>query len=314
MRPTLAAVAAEQHGVVLCRQALQHGYDPKEIRRLVRRNVWVRVRHGVYAEAGPLRAADARLRHLTTLQACLLVVADDTLASHDSAAVAHELPTWGLDLSEVALTRPRGRSSRREAGVVHHLAEVPPRHHARAAGIAATSLGRTALDVARLRGFEAGVVCADAALRAGATAGELAEAAELMAEWPGGRESTAVAAVADGRCESPGETLARLIVRGCGLSVTPQVVVPGARARVDLMLDDAPVVVEFDGRLKYVDADGRPDPQALWDEKRREDRLRDLGYEVVRITWSGLFDAGRVETERRLRAAVARASLRPRVA
>ena len=26
----------------------------------------------------------------------------------------------------------------------------------------------------------------------------------------------------------------------------------------------------------------------LWQEKRREDRLRELGYEVVRVVWSDL--------------------------
>jgi len=44
-------------------------------------------------------------------------------------------------------------------------------------------------------------------------------------------------------------------------------------------------VVEFDGAVKYAGADGRA---ALVAEKLREDRLRALGYEVVRIVWSDL--------------------------
>lgn len=37
--------------------------------------------------------------------------------------------------------------------------------------------------------------------------------------------------------------------------------------------------------MKYSGADGR---QALVAEKRREDRLRDLGFQVVRVTWAEL--------------------------
>ena len=42
----------------------------------------------------------------------------------------------------------------------------------------------------------------------------------------------------------------------------------------------------------------------LWDEKRREDRLRELGYEVVRVVWSDL-DSPR-ELAARIRRAVER--------
>lgn len=45
------------------------------------------------------------------------------------------------------------------------------------------------------------------------------------------------------------------------------------------------IVVEFDGLVKYEAADGRA---ALAPEKRREDRLRAAGYEVVRLTWADL--------------------------
>ena len=45
------------------------------------------------------------------------------------------------------------------------------------------------------------------------------------------------------------------------------------------------------------------DPKVLWDEKRREDRLRRLGYLVVRVTWAQLERPGAV-------AAAVRAALR----
>ena len=44
-------------------------------------------------------------------------------------------------------------------------------------------------------------------------------------------------------------------------------------------------VGEFDGRAKYRRAaDGRAD-DVLWQEKLREERLREAGFEVVRFTW-----------------------------
>ena len=54
--------------------------------------------------------------------------------------------------------------------------------------------------------------------------------------------------------------------------------------------------------LKYTD------PSALRREKVREDRLRELGYEVVRLTWADLDDPSLVA--RRLEAAFARARTR----
>ena len=50
------------------------------------------------------------------------------------------------------------------------------------------------------------------------------------------------------------------------------------------------LVGEFDGKVKYTD--GGPD--ALFREKKREDRIRSLGYVVIRVTWADLFHAERI--------------------
>jgi very-short-patch-repair endonuclease len=50
-------------------------------------------------------------------------------------------------------------------------------------------------------------------------------------------------------------------------------------ARVDFLFDQWGVIIEFDGAVKY--KDGNPD--TLIAEKVREDRLRDLGYQMVRV-------------------------------
>jgi hypothetical protein len=57
----------------------------------------------------------------------------------------------------------------------------------------------------------------------------------------------------------------------------------GLIGRVDAWYDEAAVAVEFDGRVKYSDPRAASPSEALWKEKRREDRLRDAGPRVVRV-------------------------------
>ncbi|MFG1911640.1 type IV toxin-antitoxin system AbiEi family antitoxin domain-containing protein [Kribbella sp. NPDC048928] len=54
--------------------------------------------------------------------------------------------------------------------------------------------------------------------------------------------------------------------------------------RVDFLFEQYGVIVEFDGAVKYADGG----PRALLAEKVREDHLRDLGYQVVRVSWPDL--------------------------
>ena len=73
-------------------------------------------------------------------------------------------------------------------------------------------------------------------------------------------------------------------------------------AIVDLKLARWDVLVEFDGTGKYTGH------EALLAEKDREDRLRTLGYEVVRIRWADLARPQLIR--RRLLEAIARAESR----
>ena len=81
--------------------------------------------------------------------------------------------------------------------------------------------------------------------------------------------------------ESPGETLTRLVLLALNVGeVVQQAHIPlvgGGSARVDFLLPDSGLVVEFDGIVKYGGADGR---EALVREKRREDAIRAAGHPV----------------------------------
>ncbi|MGL5816833.1 MAG: hypothetical protein ACRCYR_04675 [Phycicoccus sp.] len=142
--------------------------------------------------------------------------------------------------------------------------------------------------VAARSGAAAAIVPLDHALHGGRVTIEAVLAART---WPGPRlirVVTDLERLADGGSESVGETRARLILAGAGLPVRSQVEIRDPSGdlvgRVDLLVGDR-VVVEFDGMVKYGDADGR---EALVAEKHREDALRLLGYAVVRVIWADL--------------------------
>jgi hypothetical protein len=94
---------------------------------------------------------------------------------------------------------------------------------------------------------------------------------------------------ADGRAESPDESRSRVAIARCGLPVPilqHRFEIAGG-ARVDFWWPEHGTVGEFDGRVKYgrLLRPGQDPAEVLWEEKRREDALRDTGASVVRWVW-----------------------------
>jgi hypothetical protein len=302
-------------GVWLRRQALEAGFSDDEIRAHLRAGVWRRIRRGAYADAVVWDSLDAAGRHVLRCRAVVASLDPPVVLSHWSAAVALGLPVWAVDLNLVHVTRPGPHSrARREAGVVHHVAHLDADEVVIADGLRVTRADRTVVDVARAAGFEPGVVTADAALhRRLTTPDALLARAIALQDWPGGRVCGRVVAFADGTSESVGESRTRVLFRTHGLP-TPELQVEirdgGALvARVDFLLDDC-LVGEFDGRVKYR-LDGLVGGQledVLWMEKRRQDRIVGLGYEVERAVWGDLDRPA--ATARRFWAALERARAR----
>ncbi|HAP88677.1 MAG TPA: hypothetical protein DCR15_02325, partial [Arthrobacter bacterium] len=82
------------------------------------------------------------------------------------------------------------------------------------------------------------------------------------------------------------------------------------------------VVGEFDGVEKYVKPEylkGRTASQTVVEEKKRENRIRATGFNVVRWDWADLMEPGKLERKlaaagvprRRTRSAVFDAQTRP---
>ncbi|MFC6383808.1 hypothetical protein ACFP47_07015 [Nesterenkonia lacusekhoensis] len=160
--------------------------------------------------------------------------------------------------------------------------------------------------------FPAGVVVLDAALRDGGsrpalTQQQFQEGAAAL-QWTRRRRHLWETALAftDPASESPGESLARAQFAALGfapprLQVT--ITADGRRYRVDFLWEEAGVIGEFDGWMKY----RQEGHHALREEKVREDDLRRLGYGFMRCYWEDLHDLRKLE-RKLLRAGVPRIS------
>ena len=156
-------------------------------------------------------------------------------------------------------------------------------------------------------GIAQGVVIADSALAMRlVNLDQLAAAAERVRHWPRSGRVRSMLTFVDAANESPGESLTAVVAGSEGIRLVPQVTITDDAgvfvARVDFLVEGTSVVVEFDGRIKYDQAPGA----ILFDEKKREDLLRALGYVVVRIVWADLYRNGAVVSK--IRAGIALAA------
>lgn len=99
--------------------------------------------------------------------------------------------------------------------------------------------------------------------------------------------------------ESPGESRSRALIHDLGFK-PPSLQVPiqtdNGTYRVDFCWEEAKVIGEFDGRVKYFDdrvLNGRDPRQVLYAEKQREDALRRAGWIIIRWTWQDLNEPAR---------------------
>ncbi|PWJ24162.1 Transcriptional regulator, AbiEi antitoxin, Type IV TA system [Branchiibius hedensis] len=273
--------------VISRRQAQVRGMSERDLQRLVADGSWTRLRRGWYLTRPPTDDSD---RHRQLLDTFLVEFGATAVAGYVSAAVCHGLALHRADLSTVHLCRVGGGRSKRAPGVHLHAAL---RRHPPAQGV--EHVATTVVQIASLD-LEAGLVAADDALhRALLTREDLARAAAARRLATGAERVRQLALRADARHESAAETLAAMRLCEAGILVDPQFRVPdtgrwtrnGEGYRTDFRVRGTRVLIEFDGAGKY------DEPGALWREKQREDRIRSLGWIVVRLVWSDLFH-GRV--------------------
>ncbi|WP_067827142.1 hypothetical protein [Nocardia inohanensis] len=254
-----------------------------------------------------------RERHRLLIDAVLPEMPGQSIVSHQSAAVVYGTALWHAPLERVCLTR-----NRRGGGRVRPFTKVhgsPVDSAAEVDGLLVTTPARTVVDLALSLPFDAAVVAGDALVGMFALTPEsLAEEVERARCRHGIAKARKVTSLLDGRSQSLGESLSRIMIHRLGLP-TPRtqgnVLTPDGRfvAQVDFYYENAGVLCEFDGATRYgrLIRPGLDPAELIRREQIRETYLRALGFEVVRWTWKDLL-APTAGT--RLAAALARAGRR----
>lgn len=278
--------------VLLTRDLLEVGSTHFELATAVEKGRLEHVRRGAYARSP---VADPVQAHRRLIAATLAQTHPGAVVSHTSAAVLHGLPVPRAAIEVVHLTRDRHGGGQRRAWLRVHGHPLPDGDVTVLAGVLATSLERTLVDVACTLPLTDAVAVADAGLRRGAGQTDLAEVLGGVGRRTGISRARRVLELADATSESYGESISRVVMIGHGLPrPLPQVSVFDRRqtfvGRTDFAWPELGVVGEFDGRVKYGRdlAPGQDLAEVLWREKLREDRLRELGWLVVRWIWSDL--------------------------
>lgn len=265
------------------------------IRRAADRGVWERLHPGAYVLRSEWTSTSAAQRHRVLVTSYLRSHPATVVVSDRSAVAMHRLPWIGEFGSRVVVTDPdrdRGQvkptvQRRGSAGRVPASIVVDD--------VLVGTLAETAVDVALHEHPWRAIVVLDAVLRRGISKDDVRAA--LDERGPRGRARAVVLIeVADGESESAGESITRwgAHVLGAPTPVLQQEFAHDEvlRDRVDLWYPEQGVIVEFDGRVKYEGGAA----ESLWDEKRREDRLRRRrGVNgLVRVTWRDSMPAGQL--------------------
>jgi hypothetical protein len=283
----------------LRRDEVTNGRSDGELARSVRAGELARLRRGAYVDGAlPADIADV---HRLLVRATLAGLRRPAVVSHQSAAVLLGLPLWDVALDRVHVTRRPPAWNDTSARLCCHVAGLRDDEVVEVDGLTVTSPIRTALDLARSLPREAAVVTLDASLRRGLlTADHLRARLFDIAGTRGSRSAARAVMFADGRSESVGESRSRVILDRWGLTPSTlqfQVALTSGRsARTDFAWEEHRVVGEFDGRIKYgrLLRRGQDPGDAVFEEKQREDQIRDEGWGVVRWVWADLREPHRL--------------------
>lgn len=303
-------VMAAQEGLITRGQALDAGLSPLTIRHLLRTGALVVLRRGVYVDGELWHATDVRRgQHRLRTRAALLAMRRAWVVSHDSAGHEHELDLLLPPDPHVHITRPGFTQAWTENGVKHHLAGFRDEQVVRVNGLRVLDLPRTAVDIAREHGSPYGEVACDSAMRRGVPRAALEEACEPMRSWPYITRTRAAVAFARPAVGSVAETLGRILVEELAIEAHLEVQFPvrrgnGSVAWLDIVLGCHGFEVDGKGKYIPVEAGGLADKQpfeVLWDEKRRERDVNELGLGTSRIFWEDFWPPQRRDALRRMR-------------
>lgn len=218
--------------------------------------------------------------------------------SHISAALIHGLPLASPVTHQVEVVRPG--INRRFANLHVRGTPIPKHHQGTIRGMRVTTLERTLVDVARAYSLEISVAMIDDALHRRLTTPEkILTVLGQTVEKRNTKKVRRALELADGRRESPAESIAAVRfyehgIHGMSQQVSFVIDEAGTQIRVDFCHRQARLIVEIDGLGKLYLGSGVP-REELKRERRREQWLRDRGWQVIRISWKELFSEAKFE-------------------
>lgn len=275
----LHEIAARNHGVVLASEALSLGLTNAALGRRVAKGTLRRLHKGVYGVT-----AVAPSLHQTLLAACRWG-GPGTVASHRSAG-----HLWELDgCSELILEISGPRRLRSSKVIAHRTPAVPILDTTEVDGIPVTKIERTVLDLAAVLDVDALEDALDSALRKRLTSvARLTLRCRGEAQRNGIRNLRALLAERDDKgrpSASRFETrLNRLFVAAGLPALREHKIWDGGEfvARVDFCYPEANLIVEADGYRWH-------SHRRAWQRDReRRNRLTELGWQVIQVTWDDL--------------------------
>lgn len=252
------------------------------------------MRSGAYVDHDEWMASRPERQHLLAIEAAERAARGPIVLSHESAAVVWGMPLVGDLPRRVHITGAIKAAS--SPPVVRHSDHLEAHEITTAGAHLLTTPVRTAIDVASSRGFLDGVAVFDHARRfMDITVDEFEDEIARRRPFRGVRRAELALDASTGLSDSALEsaTTGRLVQLGCPPSEQQWRFVDsrGVRRRGDnrWMLPDGTIsALETDGRDKYENPaflTGRTPQQALWDEKQREDDMRELCTRFARAYW-----------------------------
>ena len=278
----LLALAARHYGLFTSEDLRRLEFDRGTVAHRLRTGRWEHVHEGVF------RVVGAPVTYRQRLLAAVWFNGADAVASHRAAAALWDLPGFKRD-PIVEVTKPRGRSQRKEYGWVHGSLVLPAPHVALRLVIPVTRPARTIFDLAGLVHPKRAERALDNALAMGLTTIDELHAVffDLARRGRAGtRVMRQLLSVRGDRYIAPAsalEALGREVFRGGGL---PEPLIERNLGddedwigRVDFLYPAAKLVIELDSDRHH---------SSLLDRQsdlRRDNRFAARGWRVQRYTW-----------------------------
>lgn len=274
--------------LIVVRYGSSPAVDRRSLARDVERGLLVRIRRGVYTARPAWEALTPEQRHVVSMRALVAVSDEPPVFSHWSAAVAQGAPILErrrLTVLHVTATHDRRRTLQGTA--VHEFA-VTPGELTRVGQLIVTTVPRTVVDIAGAAPFREGVVTADGAMHSRVTRAMLREASELVGLRRAISRISDVVGFAHPGAESAAESESRTSMMLEGIA-PPELQhrffdARGFVARSDFFDPERRLAGEADGMKKFLDPElaTQGAGRAVWDEKRREDRLLGCVHRLAR--------------------------------